>query len=182
MKKLGSLICLLYILLTIVLGIVLIISISGWFGVGVKVQLIINNQLNSPQGLWTGILLVIIGLLFLKMSFIPRKTNRSISYENPEGDVTVSVKAIEDFVKKVGNEFPQVIEVAPVIIPDRAGVKVRAKTVLIACENVPQIVESLQQAIKSKMQNILGIENVVSVEVHISKLLTKEAKQEQNLQ
>ncbi len=173
MKLLSNLIAWLYVMGTIVLGLVLILSVTGWYGVRENIALTINEQLNSPRGIWTGIIFVLLGLLFLSIRVKAGKTERSISFDNPEGEVTISVKAIEDFVKRVGQEFSQVIEMTPAIMAARDGIKVKVKTSLVAGSNVPRLAESIQHTIKTRMQNILGIENITMVEVNVSKLISK---------
>lgn len=182
MKSLSNLIAWLYIMGTILLGIALILSVSGWYGLKENIELTINEQLNSPAGIWTGLVLILFGLLFLSIRLRAGKTERSISFDNPEGEVTIAVKAIEDFVKRVGQEFSQVIEMSPLVMAARDGIKVKVKTQLVAGSNVPRLAESIQHTIKGRMQNILGIENITMVEVNVSKLVTKGGAAEETAQ
>lgn len=182
MKLLNNLIAWLYIMGTIVLGIVLILSVSGWYGIKTNLELTINEQLNSPAGILTGLVLILIGLLFLAIRYKAGKGERSISFDNPEGEVTISIKAIEDFVKRVGQEFSQVIEMTPAILAAKDGIKIRVKTALVAGSNIPRLAESIQHTIKTRMQNILGIENITMVEVNVSKLITKPGVTEETAQ
>lgn len=182
MRVLNNIIALLYILGTIVLGLILILSVSGMYGLKESIELMVNEQLNSPTGIFTGCVFVILGLLFLSIHLNVEKAGRTISFDNPEGEVSISVKAIEDFVKRVGQEFSQVIEMVPTIIPVRDGIKVKARIVLVAGANVPRLTESIQHTIKSRMQNILGIENVVGVQINVSKLVIKEGVAEEPAQ
>lgn len=173
MKGLNNLIAWLYIMGTVLLGLIIVLSVSGQYGLRENIELFVNEQLNSPTGIWTGLILVMLGLLFLSMRIKAGRSARSISFDNPEGEVTISVKAIEDFVKRVGQEFSQVIEMTPAILPARDGIKIKIKTVLVAGSHVPRLAEGIQNTIKSRMQNVLGIENVTKVEINISKLVTK---------
>lgn len=172
MKLLNNLISWLYILGTVALGLVLILSVSG-FEFKENIELFINEQLNSPSGIWSGIIFVLLGLLFMSLRIKAEKGNKTISFDNPEGEVTITIKAIEDFVKRVGQEFSQVTEMIPTIVSMHNGIKITAKTTLIAGANLPRISESIQRTIKSRMQSILGIENILGVEIYISKLVAK---------
>lgn len=182
MKKINDFIAWLYIMITIAAGLLLIVSVSGWYGLKEKTELYLSEQLNSPTGVWTGFCLVVLGLLFLYLRIKAEVKQKTISFDNPEGEVTISVKAIEEFIKKVGYEFHNVIEMVPIIIPVRDGLKIKVKTSLETGSNVPRLAESIQNTIKSRMQNILGIENVTKVEVHISKLHTKQQSDEEPMQ
>ena len=176
MKWLNDFIAWLYIIGTVVIGMLLILSVSGWYGLRENLDLAAADVLNSPTGIWTGIVMILLGLLFLSFRVKAGRAARSISFDNPEGEVTISIKAIEDFVKRVGQEFPQVLELNPTILPSNGGVKISAETTLIAGTNVPRLAERIQSNIKTKMQNILGIENVTGVEVHVSKLTTQKGE------
>ncbi len=182
MKALNNIIAWLYIMVTVILGLVLILSASGGFGFKENVELFVSGQLNSPSGIWTGLILVMLGLLFLAMRLKAGTGPRSISFDNPEGEVTISVKAIEDFVRRIGQEFSQVIEITPTILPVRDGIKIKVKTVLTAGSNVPRLSENIQRMIKTRMQNILGIQNVAKIEINVSKIVTKEGEVEEPAQ
>lgn len=183
MKWLNNFIAWLYIIGTVIIGMLLILSVSGWYGLRENLDLAAADLFNSPTGIWTGMIMILLGLLFLSFRVKAGRSARSISFDNPEGEVTISIKAIEDFVKRVGSEFSQVLELNPTILPSNGGVKISAETTLIAGTNVPRLAESIQSNIKIKMQNILGIENVTGVELHVSKLTTKKGEvQEQEQQ
>lgn len=179
MKRLNDFIAWLYIMGTVVLGLVLILSVSGWWGLKEKMDSTVADLLNSSTGIWAGLCMVILGLVFLSLRVRAGRATKSISFDNPEGEVTVSIKAIEDFVRRVGSEFSQVLELIPVILPSHEGIKISAKTTLVAGANVPRLAESIQNNIKARIQNILGIENITGVEVHVTKLVAKKGEKKE---
>lgn len=174
MKKLNDFFAWLYIMFTVVVGIFLVLSVSGWLGLRGNAELAISGLLSSSNGLWAGLLLIIIGLLLMALRIRANTGGRSISFDNPEGEVTISIKAVEDFVRKIGNDYSQVLDIIPTVLPARDGVKIVARTTLMAGINVPRLAETIQREIKTRMQNVLGIENVTGVEVNVSKLVAKE--------
>lgn len=182
MKRLNDFIAWLYIMVTIVLGLIFVLAVNGWYGLKDRTSLIVTELLNSSTGLWTGLVLVVLGILFLSFRVKAGKVTRKISFDNPEGEVTVSIKAIEDFVKRIGQEFPQVLELSPTVLPSNGGIKVNAKTTLIAGNNVPKLAENIQSSIKERMQNTLGIENVTGIEVNVVKLVEKRKESKEDTQ
>lgn len=174
MKKLNSFISWLYIMGTIVVGVFLMLAVSGWSSMRERIELSLSSLLAGATGLWAGLSLIALGLIFLAIRAKANKTTRNISFDNPEGEVTISIKAVEDFVKKVGIEFAEVLDMSPKIKPAKDGIKVTAKTTMVAGVNVPKLAESIQRDIKSRLQNIMGIENISGVTVHVSKLVTRE--------
>lgn len=173
MKGLNSLISWLYIMLTIFLGIYLIFAVTGWYGLKDNTEFLVGTLLHSSRGVWAGFSLIVLGLVFLAIRLRANSVTKRISFDNPEGEVTVSMKAVEDFVRRVGQEFAQVLEITPSIMPVHDGVKISAKVSLAGGINVPRFAESLQREIKVRIQNVLGIENITSVEVHVNKIISK---------
>jgi len=179
MKKINDLIAWLYILGTIVMGFVLLLLVSGWLGKEDYLETVIRGQLESPAGIITGFIMIILGLIFLKMRLSAGTKDKYISFDNPEGEVTLSIKAIEDFVRRVGHEFGQVVDMSSKIVPAHGGLKVKVKVSLLAGSNVPQLTENIQHEIKSRVQNILGIENVLGIEVNVNKIIPRAGQEEE---
>jgi len=179
MKSLNSMIAWLYILGTIALGMIIISSALGYSDLSLRLEAIVKEQLSTKIGIWTGAKVFLVGLLFACVRIRNKRKQKSISFDNPEGLVTLSLKAVEDFVKKVGHEYTQVLDMVPTVHSTREGIKVKVRVNLSAGANVPRLTESIQHTIKNRMQNILGIENVNLVEVHVTKLVNKNAKGEE---
>jgi uncharacterized alkaline shock family protein YloU len=125
---------------------------------------------------------MLLGLLFLNMRVRTCAKEKNISFANPEGQITITVKAIEDFVEKAGQEFSQVVDLKPTIVAGKEGIKINAKVSLVAGAHVPRLAEGIQHTIKNRVQTVLGIENILSVEVHITKLVTKKGFKEEAAQ
>lgn len=179
---LNSFISWIYIIITIILGAILVMAALGQYGMKENVELVVGNQLNGQNGIWIGLVVLLLGILFLNMRLKEIMSEKSITFANPEGKITITVKAIEDFVEKVGQEFSQVIDIKPSIISNKEGIKISAKAVLVAGTHVPRLAEGIQHTIKNRIQTILGIENITSVEVHISKLVAKKGNGDENPQ
>lgn len=181
MKRINDLIAWLYILGTIILGFILLLGASGWLGNKDYLEAVISGQLSSQTGILAGIIMIVAGLIFLKMRISARTGDKCISFDNPEGEVTISIKAIEDFVKRVGQEFSQIVDMSSQIVPVHGGLKVKVKVSLLAGSNVPQITENIQHVIKSRVQNILGIESILGIEVNVSKIIPGTGSEEETI-
>jgi len=176
MKALNNFITWLYIMFTVAAGLVIILSSGNIYNLRGIVNSITIDWFTGPAGIWTGLAVVMLGMLFFSLRIKAGYTPKTISFDNPEGEVTISIRAIEDFVKRIGHEFPDVQELSSFILPSHNGIKVSLKTTITANANVPNLAETIQNTIKAKMQNILGIENITSVELHISKLANIKAQ------
>jgi len=121
-----------------------------------------------------GIIFVVISLIFLYAGTKVNQKKKYIAFDNPNGEVTISISAIEDFLKKVGNEFTEIKEIQSKIIAKGRSVKLRTKISLWETDNIPEVIEKIQSEIKTQVQSILGVENISGVEVNIDKIIQRE--------
>ena len=98
----------------------------------------------------------------------------SIAFDNPDGEVSISIRAIEDFVGRVGKDFAEVKSLEPSVIARREGVQISLRVELWSGPNIPKLTERIQNVIKSQVQNIIGIENVQSITLNVSKILSQD--------
>ncbi|MDP8263289.1 MAG: alkaline shock response membrane anchor protein AmaP [Candidatus Ancaeobacter aquaticus] len=133
---------------------------------------------DSMEGrLWcgvAGVLVVILVLLYLLVKARESHQEAAIAFDNPNGEVSISLGAIENFVMRVGKEFSEIKTLHPKIIARKDGVDIALKVDLWSGMNLPRVTETVQSVVKSQIQNILGIENVHSVEVMVSKIVSRE--------
>lgn len=182
MKGLNRFFYLVYIVIATFFGIFILFTSIGLYDVKPLVVLWVQKILGFPTGFWIGFVLIIINLgLLLLQSFIYEKV-RTISFDNPEGEVSISVKAVEDFVAKICREINSVIDVTPYILPYKDGVKIRLKLAVETDVNLPELTGMLQQTVKEKVQAILGIDNVKAVEVNVNKLVAEAKSKKENIE
>jgi len=121
-----------------------------------------------------GGLFILISLLSLNITISRLQREKTIAFDNPDGQVTISLTAIEDFVKKIVRQIPDIKEIRPNIIASKKGIFVTARVILYSDTNIPAVTDNIQNLIKNKIQDILGIEETVTVRVHIAKITHRE--------
>jgi uncharacterized alkaline shock family protein YloU len=117
-----------------------------------------------------GAAFILIGLLVGNISLSRLQRERVITFDNPDGQVTITIAAVEDFVKRTVRHISDVKEIKPDVKASKRGVTVKAKAVLYSDTNIPEVTERIQNLIKNKVQDILGIDESVSAKVHITKI------------
>ncbi len=120
--------------------------------------------------------LVLIGIFVAYVSIKSRLARQepSIAFDNPDGEVSISIKAIEDFVGRIGREFAEVKSLEPSIVARREGVQIELKVELWSGPNIPKLTERIQNVVKNQVQNILGIDNVQSVTLNVGKITARD--------
>jgi uncharacterized alkaline shock family protein YloU len=181
MRVISSLTIILYSVLFFMLGVVLLLMAFNLVSKGI-IDYTVDFIYNTPNmrlviGL-TGGLLVIVTLLVVQIIFGRMQMERTIAFENPDGQVTISLSAIEDFIKRLSKQVPEIKELKPNVIATKKGVDITTRLVLFSDTHIPEITEKVQNIIKGKVQDILGIEEAISVKVHIAKIVQKEEPKE----
>ncbi|NQT47043.1 MAG: alkaline shock response membrane anchor protein AmaP [Candidatus Omnitrophica bacterium] len=129
-----------------------------------------------------GAALVLVSLLLFQFSSGRMRRERTIAFENPDGQVTVSLAAIEEFIRRIAIELPEVKELKPLVSASKRGVEIITRVTLVSNANLPETTEKIQGIIKAHIQEMLGIEETISVKVHINKISYKDKEKREKPQ
>jgi len=132
-------------------------------------------QLKTIVGL-IGLLFILLSLIFARIISGARQKERTIAFDNPSGRVSISLIAMEDMVKRLILRESEVKEGRPNIIATKKGLDIEARLVLKADVNIPEVTSRLQNLIKEKIQEMIGIEEAVTVKIHVVKITADEGK------
>ncbi|MBI2440505.1 MAG: alkaline shock response membrane anchor protein AmaP [Lentisphaerae bacterium] len=126
-----------------------------------------------------GKFLVGIGAIFLVLLYwltaLPLKEEQFLTFENEGGSVSISVKAINEFLAKLTDEFAGVVRLKPQVAATRDGrVEVRLDVSVKAGAKVQQLSQVLQQRVRESLRDNLGITEIQAVKVNVSAIATGE--------
>lgn len=155
-------------LISVALNLISMENIINWINL-----VYLTPNLRLAIGL-TGLLLIGISLLVIQLALGKLEREKRIAFENPDGQVTVSLSAIEDFMKRISRQIPEVKELKPKVIATKKGIVVDAKVALFSDTSIPNVTEKMQSIVKNRIQDMLGIEEPITVRIHINKLTQKE--------
>lgn len=109
--------------------------------------------------------------IFAKVIFGTQQKGKIIAFDNPAGRVSVSLTAMEDLIRRVIARVPEVKEVKSAITAGKKGLEVESRLILNADVNIPEMTSKLQDIVKRKIQNTIGIEEEVIVRIHVVKII-----------
>jgi uncharacterized alkaline shock family protein YloU len=134
-----------------------------------------DNQSGAMAAICAG------GLMF--MSFIlarliygSRQMERTIAFENPNGRVTVSLTALEDLIKRLIVQMPEVKEIRPYMIATRKGLEVDIKLALRHEVNIPELTARFQDLVRRKIEEAVGMEGKINIRMHVVKISLEDIK------
>lgn len=124
----------------------------------------------------TGLLLILINILIAQLSIGKLQRQKTIAFENPHGQVTLALSAVEDYIKKITDRTAGIKEVKSTIYARKSGVEVITKAALYSGVNIPEITEKVQAMIRSHLQEMLGIDETITVRVHVARIVERDKR------
>jgi uncharacterized alkaline shock family protein YloU len=176
--KIISLCCVvLFVIVFIVGGAFFVISSRATFQ-----AISLDRFILSFWGKFVGACAIAIGLAFIVTQYLATKKEACIAFDSPEGEVVIAVGAIEDFVRRVTNNFWEVKDAMPTIEPRDDGVGVEVKVVLWDDKNVQSTTAKIQKTIKNQIQDFFGLANVHQVKVLVMRTVSRETAPQKEAQ
>jgi len=164
-----------YAVVLILIGVVMIV-----FSLNLLQPQDINNLLAYVQyslnsrimvGL-SGALLILISFSFAQLILGRFQREKTIAFTTSSGEVTIALSAVEDLIKRVTGVIPEIKELKPDVIATKKGIVVDIRVVLKSEANIPDLTSRLQEITRSKIQEILGIEEQIIIRIHVAKIIS----------
>jgi len=122
----------------------------------------------------TGVLLIFISIMVVQITVGVIKKEKTIAFENPDGQVTISLTAIEDFIKRSIKQIAEVKESRPSVRASKKGITIVNRVVLFSDANIPEVTEKMQGMMKTRVQEMLGVEEPVEIQINVTKIVHRE--------
>lgn len=124
----------------------------------------------------SGILLVLISYSFAQLILGRFQSEKTIAFPTPSGEVTISLAAVEDLIRRLAGVIPEIKELRPDVVTTKRGIVVNLRVILKSEANIPELTSRLQDITKVKIQEVLGVEEEIIIKIHIAKIISQEAK------
>jgi len=125
----------------------------------------------------SGILLILISFSFAQLILGRFQREKTIAFATSTGEVTIALSAVEDLIKRLAGIIPEIKELRPDVIATKKGIVVDIRVVLKSEANIPELTARLQEITKSKIQEVLGIEEQIIIRIHVAKIISIEDKE-----
>lgn len=118
-----------------------------------------------------GLLIILVCIRTIQSSIVKAQREKTIAFEGSFGEVSISLSAVEDMIKKLLLEFKELKEIRPHVTASKKGLQVLLRIMLSSYTNIPEFTAKIQNLVKNKLQHMLGIEEDINVRVEIRKIL-----------
>lgn len=164
--------CLLGVLifLLVTIGIFAVYGLWGWEASWDGLVLFLYDQRYVSIGGAVASLLLF--MLFGLTKSRPKSDADYISYAADGGAVSISVKAVKEFIQKIGDEFAAILAIHPSLTVRGSGnldiaIDVRVK----AGTHVPELCTLLQDRVRESLRDSLGLASVKSIKVKVREIV-----------
>lgn len=117
-----------------------------------------------------GAIFVIVGILSPWRMSKKLKTDRVISFRNPDGEVSVSLVAIEEYIKKIAQGIQGIRDIKTRVDVNKRGIDIVTAVSLTSGSNIPEVTERIQMEVRNRVQAMLGVEENINIKMHINKI------------
>ncbi len=120
--------------------------------------------------------IICISIALENLIYGSRRRERTIAFDNPSGPVTVSLSALEDLIKRLSSQLSEIKEIRPTVLAIRKGLDIDIKLILKSEANIPELTGRLQDLVKRKIEESIGMEGKLNIHVHVIKISLEDIK------
>lgn len=135
-------------------------------------DLLFNALISGPlYGVAIGILLLLTVLIYVGTFGPARPRKHFISFESEDGSVSISINAVRDFIRKLGDEFSAVISMDPQIRCEKNFVSIDLNVRVQTGSRIPTLSQMLQDRVRESIREGLGIIEVRDIKVNVQEIV-----------
>lgn len=127
----------------------------------------------------SGLLLILISFSFAQLILGRFQREKTIAFATSSGEVTVALSAVEDLIRRLGDFIPEIKELRPDVVATKKGIIVDLRVILKSDSNIPELTSRLQEITRSKIQEVLGIEEQIIIRIHVTKIIFAEEREKE---
>lgn len=118
----------------------------------------------------SGAILILVSFSFAQIILGKFQRERTIAFSTSSGQVTISLTAVEDLIRRLTGIIPEIKELRPNVVANKKGIIVDMRVILRSEANIPELTSRLQDIAKSKIQEVLGLEEQIIIRIHVAKI------------
>ena len=136
-----------------------------------KIQAIYEDPWQSFQMGATGILFIFVGLIFSKFLVKGARRDDDVVLYGKWGYATVSVRAVDDLVRKILRKFDVIREVQVKTDVEASKLKITVNLSVFSGWNLPELMNTVQTELADRLNKLLGGGVELELVVNIVKII-----------
>lgn len=120
--------------------------------------------------------IIIMSVVLENIIYGRRRRERTIAFESAGGPVAVSLSALEDLVKRLTVNLPEIKEIRATVLAIKKGLDIDIKLILRAQTNIPDLTAKLQDLVRRKIEETIDMEGKINIRIHVIKISLEDIK------
>ncbi|HMP89965.1 MAG TPA: hypothetical protein PJ991_07180 [Kiritimatiellia bacterium] len=114
----------------------------------------------------------IFGLLgFILTGIVGTPRSRYLAYETQHGNISISLKALQDFLGHIKGEFPSIIALNPKVNAMDESLEVVMEVKVRAGTPIPEVSRMLQERARVLINEKIGVSEIRDIEVKVEEIV-----------
>ncbi len=115
--------------------------------------------------------IMILSVVLRWIGAIVPKREGYIDFQSEDGTVGISIKAIQDFIDRVGKEFGAVKGMESKLVRNRDSLDVVVLVRVLSGHKIKEFTQTMQQRIRESIRDSLGIENIGKISIQVREIV-----------
>lgn len=98
---------------------------------------------------------------------------RYLSYETEHGSISISLKALQDFLSNLKEEHSSILALNPKVTAREEGLTILLEVDVRSGESVPELSRKLQSRVRKLMEEKVGVSEIKSIEIRIEEIVNE---------
>jgi len=120
--------------------------------------------------------IIFVSFMLENLIYGRRRRERNIAFNNAGGPVAVSLSALEDLIKRLTTQVEEIKEIRPTVLAIKKGLDIDIKLILRAEANIPDLTNRLQELVRRKIEEAIGMEGKINIRIHVIKISLEDMK------
>lgn len=114
---------------------------------------------------------LILSVLLRWVGGFRRPKETFIDYQSDDGSVGISIRAIQDFIERVGQEFAAIKSIESRLSKGKTGLDISVGVRLLSGNKIPELSQVLQQRIRESVRESLGLDEVGKITIQVKEII-----------
>lgn len=116
--------------------------------------------------------LTILGIVSWVLSLRARPGSpRYLSYETEHGSISISLKALQDFLANLKEEFSSILALIPKVTAHEDGLSILLEVDVRSGESVPDMSRKLQGRVRKLIEEKVGVSEIKNIEIRVEEIV-----------
>ena len=143
----------------------------SWFEKAALDQLLDGVKSSAFYSTAIGLLLILSFLMRTVVSGRQRQRESYIDFQSDDGNVGISIQAIQDFVERVATEFAAIKNIDCRLVQGKDCLDIVLGVRVLSGNKIPELSQVLQQRIRESVRESLGIEGIGTIRVQVKEII-----------